>query len=258
MVDTKAKTETWLSNKKQSVAKLPFRLDEVPYFDTSYMCEHSPVKPEETEDESWDAPYRWRDSVSLQITSSMDNSNDSNDKYKNQIIEIPYVRSVSEPMVSLSEDSPDVEQEIDLSGLANLNQANNSNHEIIISTSANNDFEYIKPKIKKPVQTEYKNPIAELKTIGKIKSPETEDDPPFNFQGMLRKTNYQRQSIKREQDIKPLYSLKKHETQEDLKNKNPYTINNNGNKNIVENQNNSLPLTEITPGIFMQGFMVEL
>lgn len=38
-VDSKAQMETWLGDKKPSVLKLPFRLDEVPYFDTTYMCE---------------------------------------------------------------------------------------------------------------------------------------------------------------------------------------------------------------------------
>lgn len=42
------------------------------------------------------------------------------------------------------------------------------------------------------------NPIAELeskgkKTIDRIQ----EDDPPFNFQGMLRKTNFKRNSMKK-------------------------------------------------------------
>lgn len=38
-VDSRAQIDTWLGDKKPTVLKLPFRLEDVPYFDTSYMCD---------------------------------------------------------------------------------------------------------------------------------------------------------------------------------------------------------------------------
>lgn len=47
------------------------------------------------------------------------------------------------------------------------------------------------------------NPIREMQMMGKKNADENEnsdDEPPFNFQGMLRKTNYNRASMKRSTD----------------------------------------------------------
>jgi myosin III len=59
---------------RRAVWKIPFRLDEIPFFDTSFLCE--PAQPThftsyEEEIEPWDAPLRRRNNVSSQITNQM-------------------------------------------------------------------------------------------------------------------------------------------------------------------------------------------
>lgn len=38
-VEVKARASSWLQEMLPPVLKLPFRLDDVPYFDTAYMCD---------------------------------------------------------------------------------------------------------------------------------------------------------------------------------------------------------------------------
>lgn len=59
---------------RRAVWKIPFRLDEIPFFDTTYLCE--PAQPThftsyEEEIEPWDAPLRRRNNVSSHINSQM-------------------------------------------------------------------------------------------------------------------------------------------------------------------------------------------
>lgn len=55
-----------------AVRKLPFRLSDIPFFDTTYMCD--PTHPNHhkiiEDDESWDAPFRRTGNVSSHITNS--------------------------------------------------------------------------------------------------------------------------------------------------------------------------------------------
>lgn len=67
---------------RRAVWKIPFRLDEIPFFDTTFLCE--PAQPTnfttfEEEAEPWDAPLRRRNNVSSQISSKIyhGNRNDS-------------------------------------------------------------------------------------------------------------------------------------------------------------------------------------
>lgn len=62
---------------RRAVWKMPFRLDEIPFFDTSMMCE--PADPTyfttfEEEHEPWDAPLRRRNNVSSQISNKMNHT----------------------------------------------------------------------------------------------------------------------------------------------------------------------------------------
>lgn len=36
-IDEKAQVVTWIGEQKPTVLKMPFRLDDIPYFDTSFM-----------------------------------------------------------------------------------------------------------------------------------------------------------------------------------------------------------------------------
>lgn len=42
-IDSKAQCSSWLGDVKPTVLKLPLRLDDIPYFDTSHMCDTAPV-----------------------------------------------------------------------------------------------------------------------------------------------------------------------------------------------------------------------
>ena len=59
---------------RRAVWKIPFRLDEIPFFDTNFLCE--PAQPThftsyEEEIEPWDLPLRRRNNVSSHISSHL-------------------------------------------------------------------------------------------------------------------------------------------------------------------------------------------
>lgn len=120
---------------------------------------------------------------------------------------------------------------------------------------ANQDFEFIRSPAN-PSTTKFKrgpgNPIAELESIGRKSEKYNEDDPPFNFQGMLRKTNFKRESLKRLDDNNtnaeiPYFNV--------LKNKV------NKNMDMYENEKGTrgqfskkgTVRFEVAPGVFLEG-----
>lgn len=52
---------------------MPFRLDEIPYFDTKYLCDTSQMifTHNEEDAEPWDAPLRRRKTVSTHINANI-------------------------------------------------------------------------------------------------------------------------------------------------------------------------------------------
>lgn len=57
----------------QPVRKLPFRLNEIPFYDTTYMCDPATgqsLDPEDSDQEDWDAPLRRTTNISLHIINS--------------------------------------------------------------------------------------------------------------------------------------------------------------------------------------------
>lgn len=69
---------------RRAVWKIPFRLDEIPFFDTTFLCE--PAQPShftsyEDEVEPWDAPLRRRNNVSSHISSHLYHSNRRDSHY---------------------------------------------------------------------------------------------------------------------------------------------------------------------------------
>lgn len=108
---------------------------------------------------------------------------------------------------------------------------------------ANQDFEFIRSS---PITKLRKtgNPIEELESIGKKNINRTNDEePPFNFQGMLRKTNFKRDSMK-----------KIDENLEEV----PYS-------NILRHNiygNDSIKMEkirfEVAPGVFLEGTEAEI
>lgn len=132
---------------------------------------------------------------------------------------------------------------------------------------ANQDFEFIRSP-SKPV-TKLKrgpgNPIAELESIGKrnVDKKSDEDDPPFNFQGMLRKTNFQRSSLKRnvEEPIQELpYSkvLKNKVNKQNVNEVEKAISEKSLSFEVPEKEMNGITCIELAPGIILEGRETEL
>lgn len=105
---------------------------------------------------------------------------------------------------------------------------------------ANQDFEFIRlsdpaSKLKKRSA----NPIAELESIGRKNGERNDDEPPFNFQGMLRKTNFQRESFKRasEKEDGPFNKME---------------------KNRINRQSANVVCTELLPGVILEGIETKI
>lgn len=86
---------------------MPFRLDEIPFFDTSFMCDPAQITnftSYEEEVEPWDAPLRRRNNVSYQISSQMRHNDRRNSNYSDidsddgMIVNEPFVRDPDIPM----------------------------------------------------------------------------------------------------------------------------------------------------------------
>lgn len=74
-VDERERNPALLGCARQAVRKLPFRLDEIPFYDTSYMCDPingktNFVPDAESDQEDWDTPLRRTTNVSSHITKS--------------------------------------------------------------------------------------------------------------------------------------------------------------------------------------------
>lgn len=78
-VDSNETNPALLGPVPQAVKKLPFRLDEIPFFDTSYMCDPLTgnvvsLLDEDSDQEEWDAPLRRTINVSSQILNATQNN----------------------------------------------------------------------------------------------------------------------------------------------------------------------------------------
>lgn len=116
------------------------------------------------------------------------------------------------------------------------------------------------------------SPVRELEELGR-RCRQGDDDAPFNFQGMLRKTNYKRESLKRAplEDV-PIFGTRDEKLSfQDPKPKQKDAVimdiklNVNGNlnnHNAEENGNmssaNFIELTELYPGVFLEGVYSDL
>ncbi|XP_074025631.1 STKc_myosinIII_N_like and MYSc_Myo21 domain-containing protein ninaC isoform X2 [Leptinotarsa decemlineata] len=296
-VDIKANASSWLGEMKSSVLKKQFILEDIPFYDSSNVCDFLRHLGFADKEESWDTPYRWRDSKSL---TKEDDSEDEVDS--KGLSNINYSRDPEEEMASLTSpvDSEEGTKETkDLFNVAvkgnistvpvtsdqknknvmkkdsfkgkskfqsekspfpNVNlrktdtykkKANQENF-TINSAPANKDFDYIKAT---PVSIKPKHsvdPIAELRSIARRESNTSEDDPPFNFQGMLRKTNFKRESLKNTMQAVRRFSL----TQDQEKGDKAKALTNG---NLKEEPIISKPVSvEILPGLIMEGVEVEL
>lgn len=124
---------------------------------------------------------------------------------------------------------------------------------------ANQDFEFIKSSPISRLKKTPGNPIAELESKGKKNVDKVnEDDPPFNFQGMLRKTNYKRDSMKSKEEIiteAPYTNVLKKTTKSDDIFENAKDEENEKEK---EKYDENTVRCEVAPGIFLEGTEAEL
>lgn len=86
-IDPRETNPALLGSSRQPVRKLPFRLDEIPFYDTNYMCDPvtgQALEPaDDSENEDWDAPLRRTANISSHIINSSNASSGFNaNKYQ--------------------------------------------------------------------------------------------------------------------------------------------------------------------------------
>lgn len=229
---------------KVSVWKLPFRLDEIPYFDTSYLCDPDAAPKINTgggydsDDECWDAPLVRRTTVSAKITASANvarhgvgGGRETPNLYIKPFSRDPglmpmnNIRRCSSPVLNpnhlpqlrpVSERIGDMNSHDTYSVYKKRSPAPPPPPPAYRTPEKSNSLKKRQAPRPPKVQTDFDdnsfeqrspgkgggakspfNPVKELKSMARENSGEGEEEAPFNFQGMLRKTQYNRASMKR-------------------------------------------------------------
>lgn len=273
-IDTNQKHSSLLGPMKPTVWKLPFRLDELPFFDTTYLCDptmmNSNYVGQDSDDEDWDAPLRRRSTLSTDIIKKQSQTryqpiNEYVDEPvdEDSVVLEPFCRDPSVPMkrrapkpptiIKISSEEPApisyskfysptpyTRQSVDdiRSKFAENNVVIGQKSVVYKKKTAPKvpsiynpsdeqkltkkrmapqpkpdwepkpgpEFSYSANENRKTEVTSSPakiNPIKEMQLIAQRSTDEKdEDDPPFNFQGMLRKTKYNRASMKRNAESK--------------------------------------------------------
>ncbi|XP_044750969.1 neither inactivation nor afterpotential protein C [Coccinella septempunctata] len=215
-IDTNCTKPPWAGKSKPLVMKINYKWNEIPFHDTSDMLlDKTSLRLIEEYTESWDKPYHWRGHSMMEHNETQD---EKTEEANENLINLQFSRNPEDKLEKL-EDSE--EHEVKIQQVEELKRMKNTRNEITykqckspkkenISISmkpsgyknnyildntqpANKDFDYIKAPVLSKVRGP--DPIAELKSIGRRDSA-NDDSPPFNFQGMLRKTNFKRDSMK--------------------------------------------------------------
>ncbi|XP_059618004.1 neither inactivation nor afterpotential protein C [Phlebotomus argentipes] len=246
-VDPKETAKSLLGIRMPAVWKLPFRLDDIPFFDTSFMChpggQMAPLSAD-SDDEAWDAPMKRRTNLSAEIASAthsafvdsgipaaqlsygLKSNSILNEPFCREFTSTPLKRRAPQPPtiphspssspparsltpykhISVGEMLGKFDDSVLMTGRSvayKKRQAPqppidiaNGHSSIPRSESGASDLEqrcnvvdYSLRKI---------DPVREMKMLAERNNMEEEEDkPPFNFQGMLRKTVYNRASMKR-------------------------------------------------------------
>lgn len=80
-VDPRETNPSLLGSARQPVRKLPFRLNEIPFYDTMYMCDPltgQSLDSDDSDQEDWDAPLRRTVNVSSHIINASTESSEFN------------------------------------------------------------------------------------------------------------------------------------------------------------------------------------
>ncbi|KAH1024086.1 hypothetical protein HUJ05_003643 [Dendroctonus ponderosae] len=235
LIDKDAKESSWFQDINPVALKMNFCLAEIPFIDTSVMCDSFTTIRSGLPEDCWDSPYRFQtDRHNFKTEASKDL------EYENGILSMPYNRDPNIPLTILAS-TTDKDDRIENSAnnkkvvspcyikknyQSRYSDKRENNEEVKSndsryepqmhapikfrqtefkhrndqvendrnSTSGNKDFGLLKSSNRSAASRNF-DPIAELRTITRRGS--NEDDPPFNFQGMLRKTNFQRNSMKK-------------------------------------------------------------
>lgn len=266
-IDDKAKYSTWIGDPKPTVLKLPFRLDEIPYYDTSYLGDPSkhteyvnktlnsksvitvfPFCSDSNVEESWDFPFQWHNTDSVEIP---------NNNISSALPELPYTRDPADELPKLPQTpEPPPKTNKQLVTAKNIRNKLPSDD----NTETDKDFEFIRPPPialkRRKVPDDVVNPVAELKRLGRRESGQlNEDEPPFNFQKMLRKTNFQRASFKR------VTVDNEKEKEQDVKEESGVAVANGEVEemsNGTEKSSEEIFSGEILPGVFLEGIVISL
>ncbi|XP_044266503.1 neither inactivation nor afterpotential protein C isoform X2 [Tribolium madens] len=246
-IDSKANISVWLGENSVALQKMPFRLDEIPFYDTGEMS-NLVLNYEllEEKNDSWDLPYRWRNL----IFSKCDDATQTKSPTA-----LPFARDSTQQ----EENKNDTNAESNVEETETKNLFKNEEKVNFNTKLANEDFDYIKsPSTKKVKRVD---PVMELKQMG-LKNA-SENEPPFNFQGMLRKTNFKKEVKMEENNTKILpYSLRKtpingksYESAEAKIAQNGIKITNN--VDIIQCDKKKVKI-QLAPGIVLEGFEEEI
>uniref|UniRef100_A0A2A4IVW3 Uncharacterized protein n=1 Tax=Heliothis virescens TaxID=7102 RepID=A0A2A4IVW3_HELVI len=222
-VDPHSKESDFLGSGPPTVWKLPFRIDQLQYYDTSYMCDPSAKSNDtfasqyDSDHEQWDEPLKRRFSSAQTDASKTSASTQT-------LITVPFCRDPTQPVPVLPPDEPDkptTAKSTRKDGPANRpavykkkpGQSPHSYYQPPEPWAGVRDdtdiLEDAAPKLRKSsysrslyaIDNEAQDPIMELQAMAKSTNDMNEDDPPFNFQAMLKKTPRNRASMKRSNEL---------------------------------------------------------
>ncbi|CAG9784623.1 unnamed protein product [Diatraea saccharalis] len=212
-VDPQAKGFEFLGSGPPSVWKLPFRIDQLQYYDTSYMCDPTAKSTDtfasqyDSDNEQWDEPLKRRFSSAQTDINKTSTSTQT-------LMSVPFCRDPTQPVAKLptEECQPTRKDTVGNRPAVYKKKANtpqNYYQPPVPWSEVRDDTDILENTSGKLRKTSYsrslygidapdmQNPIKELQAMAKSTGDMNDDDPPFNFQAMLKKTPRNRASMKR-------------------------------------------------------------
>ncbi|KAI5639668.1 myosin head (motor domain) domain-containing protein [Phthorimaea operculella] len=220
-VDPHAKGLDFLGSGPPTVWKLPFRIDQLSYYDTSYMCDPSAKSNDtfasqyDSDHEQWDEPLKRR-TMGAQAEPTRTTAGTQT------LITVPFCRDPTQPVPKLPPDNTPASR---------TPSTKDANRPAIYKKKApapgytpgyyqppapwvprddTDVLENSSPVLRRTNysksvyginNTDMDDPIKELQALAKSANDVNDDDPPFNFQAMLKKTPKNRASMKRYGEI---------------------------------------------------------
>ncbi|CAG4973120.1 unnamed protein product [Colias eurytheme] len=210
-IDPHAK-KNFLGDPRPTVWKLPFRLDEIQYFDTSHMCDPK-VKSNDTfasqydsDHEQWDEPFKHRFSSSGSTTSRTTSTQ--------TLLSVPFCRDPTQPMPKLPDEPKRVEYTPNRPVVYKKKYVTSPQKFYQPPTPWASNMDEDSDNIHRRrasygVDSDACDPIRELQALAKSSGEGNDDDnPPFNFQAMLKKTPKNRASMKRYGEMEDMLERK--------------------------------------------------